>query len=113
MPNMNQPSEMFRPNTIPGIDDCDHLLTASSRKGDDTIYVHITEIEFSGKPWFYYQITVDSDSGHFAADYTGIEGPCANLKQLAHEAADYAREWFKDNRLQYAWDSEFKKLLKG
>ncbi len=116
--NANLPpkaSAMFPSMQIPGIDDCDHLFSASSRNGMDAIYIRIKEYEFDGRVFYYYQKTLDCESNHSCDDLGGIEGPFFNLKTLLFQAAEESREWFKGNEYanNYTWDTEWRKYLRN
>lgn len=99
--------------SVPGIDDCDHLYSLSSRSGDTSVYLRIQE----AKPGRYYcQLTVDSNApegDNFVEDITGIEGPYALPEFAFRDNVEAAREWFRNNRLAYVYCSDSRRIVKS
>ena len=77
---------------VPGIDDCDHLLVCTNRKGDETFYLRLQEFEWDGKTWYAAALTLDSDAAHFCEDVTNYPMYHTSLKQAAHTVRSEAIE---------------------
>lgn len=94
---------------VPGIDDCDHLYSLSSRSGDDSVYIRVHQFDDG----YFAQLTVDSETGHFVDDIGGIEGPYDLPEFACRELVETARQWFRDNGLAYVYCDETRCIVRA
>jgi hypothetical protein len=78
---------------VPGIDDCDHLFSVSSRDGDESIYIRCQEFEWEGGTYYATAGTWDSDTAH-AVDSYPVPAYAETLKQAATWAVEAGRDKF-------------------
>ncbi len=88
--NLNTPQHITPP---PGIDDCDHLFTVSSRDGDTSLYARAQEFTFEGKTLYATALTLDSEEAHDVHDLP-FPKYATSLTQAANWLVESAREQF-------------------
>ncbi len=108
MPNANFPTTHLTLE-IPGIDDCDLLLSATTRDSLTSIYLKLQEFEWEGEKHWAGAALIDCDKAHFCDDLA-TKLHFFNLKQAAQWLQETAREHFKKNT--FAYDFETRKLLR-
>lgn len=90
--NLNLP---YRFPDVPGIDDCDILLSCSSRDGEESLYCRIQEFEFEART--YYACALTWDGTNYCHDLPFPEYGL-NKEQIAFWLVESAREsWGKGN----------------
>ena len=78
---------------VPGIDDCDHLFSCTSRDGNESLYVRAQEFTFEGK--VYYATAITFDGANHCQD-NPFPNYAHNLEQVANWLIESAREqWGK------------------
>jgi hypothetical protein len=93
---------------IPGIDDCDMLYSLCTRDGNDSVYIRCQEV---GDKW-YYQCTIDCNTGSFCDNYGSQEGPFDSPEEAAMHALPAAKEWFYDNDVRFVYDNDLRCLVR-
>ncbi len=99
---------------VPGIDDCDHLYSLTSRNGNSSVYIRVQEDE-EGK--FHAAMTVDvsaegGDCDNFCEDLPAEEGPFGLPEHACAANLAAAREWFRDNRLAFVYCDNSRRIAK-
>lgn len=76
---------------VPGIDDCDYLLSCSNRKGDESLYLRLQEFDHEGQTLFAAAMTIDSEPAHYCADL-----PCPDYAHTKEQAVGWLLESARD-----------------
>jgi hypothetical protein len=94
--NANLPSKISIPE-VPGIDDCDCLLSCSSRDGLESLYARVQHFTWEDKQLHACALTFDSEASHYCCDFD-FPDYGFSLKQVARWLVESAREqWGKGN----------------
>lgn len=99
---------------VPGIDDCDHLFSLTSRDGNSSVYIRV-QADDDGK--FHAAMTVDvsaegGDCDNFTEDLPAEEGPFDSEFAACAANLPTAREWFKDNHLAFVYCDDSRRVAK-
>jgi hypothetical protein len=96
---------------VPGIDDCDHLFSASSHDGNSSVYCRVHPKEDGlGPNRFAAALTVDCE--HFTDSLPADEGPHDTPEGAFLANVRHIREWFKDNSIRLYWCENSKPVLR-
>ena len=92
--NANLPSKISIPE-VPGIDDCDCLLSCSSRDGLESLYARVQHFTWEDKQLHACALTFDSEHYHAVVNFPAWS---YSLKDIARWLVESAREqWGKGN----------------
>lgn len=97
---------------VPGIDDCDFLYSLCSRSGNSSVYIRVKETS-SGTYHAAMTVDVDAPEGdNYVDSLPAEEGPFKLPEHACAANLEYAREWFRDNRLAYVYCSNTRKVAR-
>lgn len=93
---------------VPGIDECDHLFSLTSRCGDFSVYTRVQEDE-DGK--FHAALSVDTP--FFADGLPADRGPHNTPREAFLANLETSRGWFKDNSLQFVYCDDARRAVRS
>lgn len=100
---------------VPGIDDCGHLYSLTSRDGNSSVYIRVEENPETGK--YHAALTVDvsaegDDCDNFCDDLPADEGPFGLPEHACAANLATARGWFRNNRLAFIYCDDSRRIAR-